>query len=272
MDHIKLTFTIADPDQKETLMAMLSVLDIIGFEETDAALIAYMESPSYRQEDVKAISDQLGTTFSEETLARRNWNEEWEKNFEPVIIDGFCSVRAYFHPKPEHVEYDIVITPKMSFGTGHHATTALMMEFMRDLDFTGKSVFDFGTGTGILAILAELLGASSVLAIDNDEWSIENAIENCGRNNAGKVDIKLATADDQETDVQFDIILANINRHILLAYMNRMASQLSAGGTLLLSGILPEDISMIRSAAEDAGFVYRKEKIMNNWVCMQFGK
>jgi ribosomal protein L11 methyltransferase len=271
MNHIKLNFGIADQEQKETLMAMLSTLDFIGFEETEEGLVAYMEESAYHEEEVKSIADTWNLSYTAETIEKRNWNEEWEKNFEPVIIDGFCSVRAYFHPRPDNVEYDIVITPKMSFGTGHHATTALMMEFMRGLDFAGKTVFDFGTGTGILAILAKMLGATNVLGIDNDDWSVENAIENCERNNTTEIDIKLATADDIDRDLQFDIVLANINRHILLAYMDRMAAQLASGGTLLLSGILPEDIAIVRDAAEKSGFIYQKEKIMNNWVCMQFG-
>jgi ribosomal protein L11 methyltransferase len=272
MNHIKLNFSVADQEKKETLMAVLSTLDFIGFEETEDGLLAYLEEPAYNEEEVNNIADQFQISFHKEVIGKRNWNEEWEKNFEPVIIDGFCSVRAYFHPKPDHVEYDIVITPKMSFGTGHHATTALMMEFMRNVDFKDKEVFDFGTGTGILAILAEFLGAASILAIDNDDWSVENAKENCTRNGAHKIKVQLATADDLEPELRFDIILANINRHILLEYMNRMAVQLKPGGTLLLSGILPEDIAMIRVAADTAGFIFQKEKTEKNWVCMQFSR
>jgi ribosomal protein L11 methyltransferase len=272
MNHIKLNFGIADQDKKETLMAMLSALDFIGFEETEDGLLAYLEESAYHEEEIKNIVDQFQVSFHKEVIGKRNWNEEWEKNFEPVIIDGFCSVRAYFHPKPDNIEYDIVITPKMSFGTGHHATTALMMEFMRSVDFKDKTVFDFGTGTGILAILAEFRGAASVLAIDNDDWSVENAIENCERNNAHKIKVQLATADDIEPSSQFDIILANINRHILLEYMNRMSLQLKPGGALLLSGILPEDIAMVRAAAEGVGFIFQKEKTEKNWVCMQFNR
>lgn len=272
MNHIKLSFSATAQEQKDTLTALLSDLEFNGFEETEDALIAYIEEAQYNEDDVQAIATQLQLSFHKEVLAQRNWNEEWEKNFEPVIIDGFCSVRADFHPKPDNVAYDIVITPKMSFGTGHHATTALMMTFMRGLDFQGKYVFDFGTGTGILAILAEMLGASAVLAVDNDEWSYENASENCVRNQATKVTVQQATADDVPEGTQFDIVLANINRHILLAYMQSMATLLKEKGTLLLSGILPEDIAMVRAAAEAEGFVYQKEQTERNWVCMQFVK
>ena len=254
------------------LTALLSNFEFEGFEETETGLNVYIESTSFNKDEVDAIATQLALTYTTEQLEKRNWNEEWEKNFEPVIINGFCSVRADFHPKPENVAYDILITPKMSFGTGHHATTASMMTFMKELDFTDKKVFDFGTGTGILAILAEQLGAASVLGIDNDEWSIENAIENCGRNNATKVAIQITPIENLEKAEQYDIILANINRHILLAYMENMFALLKPDGTLLLSGILPEDITMITESATTAGFKYDKEMIRNNWVCMQFGK
>ena len=253
-------------------MAMLSTLDFTGFEETEDSIIAYAEEERYEEQAVQEIAAQLQLPFQKEVLQQRNWNEEWEKNFEPVIIDGFCSVRADFHPKPENVTYDIVITPKMSFGTGHHSTTALMIELMRELDFTHKQVFDFGTGTGILAILAEQLGADAILAIDNDEWSYENALENCTRNQASKITVQLATADDVPADATFDIILANINRHILLAYMPQMAALLKEQGTLLLSGILTEDVSMVRAAAEAQGFRYQLEQTDQNWVCMQLVK
>jgi ribosomal protein L11 methyltransferase len=272
MNYTKLSFSVADQNTKDTLMALLSNIEFEGFEETNEGLNVYIETLSLDIDEVNAISDQLNTPYTAEQMPKRNWNEKWEKNFEPVIINGFCSVRADFHPKQENVEYDIVITPKMSFGTGHHATTASMMTFMKELDFKGKNVFDFGTGTGILAILAEQLGAASVLGIDNDEWSIENAKENCTRNNATKVDIQIFPIESIEKVQQFDIILANINRHILLEYMNSMFALLKTGGTLLLSGILPEDIEMITTSATTAGFHYQKEMITNNWVCMQFGK
>lgn len=270
MNHVKLSFHVTAQDHKETLMALLSTLDFSGFEETEQGLVAYTGEPAYDEAAVQEIAGQLGLAFDKELILQRNWNEEWERNFQPVIIDGFCSVRADFHPKPEGVAYDIVITPKMSFGTGHHATTALMMTFMRELDLKDKEVFDFGTGTGILAILAEMLGARNVLAIDNDEWSFENARENCSRNNAQSVSVQLGTADDVPEGIRFDVILANINRHILLAEMDRMAALLKTGGPLLLSGILPEDVVIIREKAEGAGFVYQQEQTERNWVCMLF--
>lgn len=274
MNHIQLRFSIADQNTKETLTALLSNLEISGTEETEETLIVYMEENHYQeqQQEIQDIATQLQLTFSVATMAQRNWNEEWEQNFQPVVIEDFCSVRADFHPKPEQVAYDIVITPKMSFGTGHHSTTALMMGRMRNLDFRNKTVFDFGTGTGILAILAEMLGAASILAIDNDEWSFENAQENCTRNSTQNITVQQTTIETVPGTPKFDIILANINRHILLAYMSQMSALLQDGGYLLLSGILLEDVPMIRDAATQEGLAYDLEQTDKGWVCMQFVK
>lgn len=272
MNHIKLSFQAQGQELKDTLAGLLSSLDISGLEETEDNLVAYIAEESYRGEEVSELVTPLGISFTVDKIAGKNWNEEWEKNFEPVIIEDFCSVRADFHPAPQGVQYDIVITPKMSFGTGHHATTALMMGRMREIGFRDKQVFDFGTGTGILAILAEMMGAASVLAIDNDEWSFENARENCLRNHCPKTVVQLATIESVAQEPQFDIILANINRHILLEYMIAISHRLKGQGRLLLSGILTEDTGMIRAAAEDAGLVYVEEKERQNWVCMHFQK
>jgi ribosomal protein L11 methyltransferase len=275
MNFIRITFRDADEQVRAQLTAMMSMtFEMSGFEEDDAnnLLIAYTEEEQFRPEEMAVITGALGIGFDTELVPHRNWNEEWEKNFEPVVIDGFCSVRADFHPKPEDVAFDIVITPKMSFGTGHHATTALMMTFMRDLDFKGKRVFDFGTGTGILAILAVMLGASDVLAIDNDEWSVSNALESCERNGTANIAIQLGTIELVDDSPAFDIILANINRHILLADMNHIEQRLAKGGTLLLSGILPEDRDIIDRAATDAGLIFVAAKTDRNWLCMQYRK
>lgn len=272
MNHIRIFFPVSTTDTRDTLSALLSTLAITGIEETDEGLVTYIGEDGYDEAAIREIADQLRLSFQTETVEQKNWNEEWEKNFEPVIIDGFCSVRADFHLMPAGVLYDIVITPKMSFGTGHHATTALMMTLMRDIAFESTQVYDFGTGTGILAILAEKLGASSVLAVDNDAWAYENAVENCSRNGTTKVTVAQATADDVAAGTQFDVILANINRHILLDYMQQMATLLKPGGTLLLSGILTEDTAIIKAAAQAAGFAFRQETSRNNWACQLYRK
>lgn len=272
MNHIQVTFFEADEARREALMAELQMtaIDFEGFEETDESLIAYMEEDHFDEEVIRTLAAALNLKFEKHALEQRNWNAEWERNFEPVIIDGFCGVRADFHPAPEDVLYDIVITPKMSFGTGHHATTALMMTIMRELDFKGKTVLDFGTGTGILAILAELLGATQILGIDNDIWSYENALENCERNRMKHTVVQQAVLDDLDPELKYDIILANINRHILLQYMQQMAGLLTGSKLLLLSGILTEDVEMLRASATAGGFTYVKHLTDNNWVCMLF--
>lgn len=274
MNHIQITFLAAEEALRETLMAELQMtgINFEGFEETEDSLIAYVQGNDFEEPAVAEVAAALGLTYATQSLEQRNWNAEWEKNFEPVIIDGFCSVRADFHPKPEGVLYDIVITPKMSFGTGHHATTALMMTIMRELDFIGRKVLDFGTGTGILAVLAEMLGAASVLGIDNDAWSYENALENCERNHTKAVQVRQAVLEDLDAALHYDIILANINRHILLQYMERMAALLQGDQLLLLSGILTEDVAMIRESATANGFSYIKHMTDRNWVCMLLRK
>lgn len=268
MNHIKILFSEKNQAQREELIARLSVLEILGFEETTDHLAAYCEEDHLDLEAIRDIA--WGVPFVTEILPHRNWNEDWESNFEPVIIDGFCSVRADFHPQPKNVTHDIVITPKMSFGTGHHATTALMIRLMHHINFKQKTVFDFGSGTGILAILAEKLGAASVLAIDNDEWAYLNALENCSRNHTKQVTVQQGTADDLPEIRLFDVILANINRSILETYMMKMSRLLKPGGTLLLSGILEEDITRIRSCAEESGLIPRQVITEQKWVGIAF--
>jgi ribosomal protein L11 methyltransferase len=272
MTYIQLHIPTTSQDIKDTLIALLSDLDVIGVEEKDAGIEAYWETTAFDSLAVQNLLQPMQLTYTTTTLEKTNWNATWEENFQPVIIDDFCSVRAHFHPKPNNVAYDIVITPKMSFGTGHHATTALMMTFMRNMHWEHKTVFDFGTGTGILAILADKLGAAVIVAVDNDEWSYENAIENVQNNDCSKVNIELFQEEVLPDTRTYDVILANINRHILLAYMQQMYTLLNTSGDLLLSGILPEDIEVVQSAAETAGFIYKHHAIQNNWVAMHFSK
>jgi ribosomal protein L11 methyltransferase len=167
--------------------------------------------------------------------------------------------------------YDIIVTPRMSFGTGHHATTQLMIETMKDISFENKNVLDFGTGTGVLAILAEKLGATTITAIDNDQWSYCNAIDNCKQNDCQYIKVALGSLEDISSS-GFDVILANINRHILLQYMKDIYHQLQQGGSLLLSGILTDDENIIMSEASSAGFQYISKKEKANWLSVLFLK
>ena len=184
-----------------------------GFEENANALKAFISKSLFNEEHIKEIAGQFQLKYTTAELPDINWNKEWESNFQPVVIENFCAVRADFHAPIKNVQHEIIITPKMSFGTGHHATTYMMIQQMRQINFLNKYVMDFGTGTGVLAILAKKLGAASVVAIGNDEWSIENAKENFTRNNADEIELRLAH--HPVANKACDIILANITRNVI---------------------------------------------------------
>ncbi len=271
MQHLKVTLTITSPDECDVLIALLAEAGYDGFEDDNGQLYAYIGQAVFNEEELMGIAAQRGAAYTTEVIAEQNWNALWESNFEPVIVDGFCTIRAHFHDIRVTTPYDIVITPKMSFGTGHHATTQLMMLWMKELDVKGKRVLDFGTGTGVLAILAEMLGAADILAIDNDEWSVTNTLENTERNKCDKITVMQGSLETAE-DYAPELILANINRHILLQYMPMLYDKLAAGGTLLMSGLLTDDREIIMQAATDAGFKYKNIKEQANWIAMVFGK
>lgn len=264
--YLQFSISIANDETRELLIAALAENGIEGFEESDDAIKAFVSEQDYQAEAIAAVIDHFGCTAHIEKIAPTNWNAQWEADFEPVVVADFCTIRAHFHHLPIHTRHDIVITPKMSFGTGHHATTRLMVEQMEHLSFEAKRVLDFGTGTGILAILAEQLGASEVIAIDNDEWSFDNAQENIQLNHCHAVQVSMDDIDQLDASRPFDIILANINRHILLAYMDRMCTLLKEGATLLMSGLLVEDETIVSTAAVASGFKVEKVVALNNWI------
>jgi ribosomal protein L11 methyltransferase len=266
-EYTCITFTTLSEEQSDLLVALLADLGYHGFEEGEDQLKAFISSDEFDSallEPVVQIADSDYLISREE---EKNWNEIWESSFEPVVIPGFVAVRASFHPPVTGVEHEIVITPKMSFGTGHHATTWLMMDRMSRMDFLGKRVLDFGTGTGILAILAEKLGAAQVDAIDNDPICLASTEENLRENGSRHV---RAWQADQVPDGPYDIILANINKHILLAGAERLKAALSVPGELVLSGLLEGDETDIRGRylsllGEPSGLVLK-----NNWLCISF--
>jgi ribosomal protein L11 methyltransferase len=219
--------------------------------------------------ELDIIFKQHNIKYSKSIIKEENWNALWESNFEPVRVGDFVGIRANFHPHFEPtVSFEIEITPKMSFGTGHHATTFTVIELMESMDFKGKSVYDFGTGTGILAILAEKLGAASVLAVDNDDWCIENSIENVQNNGCQLVRVeKVESAYQKE---KFDIIIANVNRHIIETNMLELSQLACPTASLVLSGLLIEDqLDMIELAAKQ-GWKYQKSRPLNGWVSLLF--
>ena len=266
--YTQIQINTSDANLQETLIALLADEGFEGFEEHTNYLLAYVPSVQFDASVVQAIVEGLGLEFSVDTMPEQNWNAVWESNFEPVIVDDFVAIRAHFHTPISGVEHELVITPKMSFGTGHHATTHLVMQAMRNIAFTGKWVFDFGTGTGILAILAEKLGAAHVYAIDNDDWSVENAIENATNNQCNKVDV--VKGFDAQVKEQFDVTLANINKHVILPNLAALTEGLKSGGTLILSGLLIEDEADILQATVNTALVHQQTTTRNQWICMQF--
>jgi ribosomal protein L11 methyltransferase len=269
MSHIAITLACTI-ELKDILVAELSDKGFEGFEEQPGnILVAYIPETDFDEGAIVSLAASYGLTFTKEFIAQTNWNAVWESNFEPVLVDNFCGIRADFHaafsPAPR---FEILITPKMSFGTGHHATTYSVIKLMQEIDFNGKRVFDFGTGTGILAILAAKMGASVIDAIDIDTWSVENTKENIANNSASPVKVWQADSLKNIKD-NYNVVLANINRNILLEFMADMRRLLVRDGVLILSGILKEDETVILAAAEKHGLVLEAQIEKNNWLAMK---
>jgi ribosomal protein L11 methyltransferase len=267
MNYLQITIAVTDPEIRGILIAGLSENGYEGFEEEDRSLRAFIPEDRFDADLLAILLSAWRLNFEKDRLPERNWNEEWEKNFEPVIIDGFCGIRAFFHPPAAGVKYDLVITPKMSFGTGHHATTRMMVRAMRDLDMNGRNVLDFGTGTGVLAILAEKSGAAAVLAIDNDDWSIANARENVLVNGCSRISVeKMETTPDKEL---FFIILANINKNVILSQLQALGQHLMPNGVILLSGLMREDLVEIENRAAQNRLTISGRMTEDNWLCLK---
>jgi len=252
------------------IIAMLSDIGYEGFEETDDTVKAYINETEFNESLVRDIAKQYSFSYNVSTLAPQNWNTVWEQNFEPVIIDDFVAIRAHFHQPVSGVQHEIVITPKMSFGTGHHATTTMMIQQMRSLDIKDKTVLDFGTGTGILAILAEKLGAANIMAVDNDIWSIENCKENIEQNNCSRIEV--LQKDDAKINKQFAVILANINRNVILDNLTLLFQQLQEGGYLLLSGLLAEDEEIILIKINECKLTHINTRQQLQWISLLFSR
>ena len=269
-NHIQITFSDLQPEQQDLLIAHLAEAGYDGFEEAEHELKAFIKEMDFDKLLLQEIAYKYQLAFSEQLIPEQNWNAEWEAGFQPVVIKNFLAIRAEFHEPVPAVELEIIITPKMSFGTGHHATTLLMIEAMLEIDLRGKKVFDFGTGTGILAILSEKSGASEVMAIDNDDWSIANAKENIDRNHCMK--IRLDQADKIKTGETYDVILANLNKQAILENFSAMVSCLKPGSLLLLSGLLESDETEIDSIARDFHLEVCGKTSNKNWICLVFNR
>jgi ribosomal protein L11 methyltransferase len=256
----------------EIIIAELAEIGFESFAEEADFILAYIPQKDFSKEKLFSIAyfQHVEPEPGIKRIEDQNWNAVWESNYPAVTIAGKCHVRAPFHEKNEAVDFDILLNPKMAFGTAHHETTALMLAFLLEEDCKGKQVLDMGCGTGVLAILAEMKGASGIDAIDNDEWSYNNSLENIGLNNCKNINVKLGDADMLETEPVYDLILANINKNILLKDIRRYAKVLKEGGRLFLSGFYTEDLEDISREAKKSGLEFVTNQTKNNWVAMVF--
>lgn len=276
MKYIELRTTgFTNDEEKEILIAFLGDIGFDSFVEQETELLAYIpekdfsESSLMQHEYVKNVLTHI--RFSFQAIAEKNWNQEWESNYQPVNIENQCQIRAPFHEKIGSIPFDIIIEPKMSFGTAHHPTTSMMIKAMLEMDFTHKKVLDMGCGTGVLAILAALKGANEVIAIDNDEWAYNNTVENIKRNNV-TIAVYLDDAKILQNFNNIDVCLANINRNILLEDIKHYSLCTSSDSLLLLSGFYKEDLNTIEKECTHYGYFLVKVFEQNNWVAALFKK
>lgn len=278
MNYIEVNFT-CNPNNEIVTSILPSLIGEIGyesFEETETGVLAYVTESLFNENSLKQVlSDfpiEATISYTIKKVEEKNWNEEWEKNyFQPLIIDNRCIIQSTFHKQPEVYEYNIIIDPKMAFGTGHHSTTKLIIKEILDMELIGKSVLDMGCGTAVLAILASMKGADPILAIDIDHWAYDNAIENLQLNNINNIEIQIG-GEELLGNQSFDVILANINRNILLADIHKYASVLDNGGELYMSGFYVEDIPAIREECEKNGLKFIHHTEDNNWAAVKFVK
>lgn len=264
-------FETKDIMQRDLLSSILADAGFEAFEETNDTLNGYFPAEKFDEKLIHNLLNEVNLAaikFTIRNLETKNWNETWEKNFSPVVIADKVGIRAPFH-QPLATELEIIIEPKMSFGTGHHQTTSLMVQQMLALDFVGKNVLDFGSGTGILSIVAEKLGATNITAIDNEEWAFENAKENAIRNGCTNIDCILG---DENTVIldKYAMLLANINRNVILKNIVKWKHYLSPNGVILLSGILVTDEKDIHQKMTVLDFSLIKTIEKDGWLCMQY--
>ncbi len=273
--YIAYHFKIAPKEPAtEILIAELGAIGFESFVENESGVTAYIQKPDWHATILADIfclqSEEFTISYTQEEIAQTNWNQEWEKNFTPIQVDNLVSIRAPFHENP-NLTHDIVIEPKMSFGTGHHETTHMMIQHLLALELHNKKVLDMGCGTGILAIFSEMKGAKPIDAIDIDNWCYLNSLENVARNNCKHIRVYEGNA-TLLVNKKYDVIIANINRNILLKDMNTYTNCLSKNGVLLLSGFYKEDIPLIDKEVSKYGLQLEKTIERNNWVALKYCK
>lgn len=272
MSFVTLTITCGG-EKREFLLADLSLFPFSAFEETETGLLASCDEEEWTGEDeIVRIIERYKVPYLIDRVEKINWNEEWEKNYDPVIVEEQCIVRASFHePRPEF-PYEILITPKMSFGTGHHATTYQILKYQIELDHKNKKVLDVGCGTGALAIMAHKKGATNITAIDIDDWCVENSQENFALNNCEGIELKLGGIELVNEKEIFDIILANINKNVLLQQITDYAKCMKPEAILVLSGFYTEDIPDLLKVAEASGLGYMTRSRKDKWAMLVLKK
>jgi ribosomal protein L11 methyltransferase len=273
MNYLVYHFNV-EPVQPGTdvLIALLGELPFESFVITENGFDAFIKEEDVMEEFVPELDEATFTySYTIEKIEQQNWNAEWESNFNPVIVEDKCMIRASFHSAPNPSMLDIIIDPKMSFGTGHHDTTWLMARELFSLDLKNKTILDMGCGTGVLAIIASKLGAAIISGIDIDEWSIENSNENALNNRCNLIDFQKGNVTLLEGK-KFDIILANINRNVLLNDMEAYYTCLNDNGLLLLSGFFENDFNELNQKALSLNYLFEKKEIKNNWCLLKYSK
>ncbi len=276
MNYIELIVTVEPKEQgSDILIAELSELGFESFVDADSGFSAYIKEEEYSENEIKTLflnySDFLKITSVSKIIQQQNWNKEWESSFQPIAVDRKCYIRAPFHEPQKSFLYDVIIEPKMSFGTGHHHTTQLMIQKLMKLDIKAKSLLDMGCGTGVLAILASLMNANPITAIDTDEWSYENSIENLQKNNINNVNVYKGNAEILAGKL-FHTILANINKNVLLNDMPVYIRSLEENGNLVLSGFFETDVNELLQKAVDLKLRLEEKVVNNQWTMLHFIK
>ena len=278
-DYIEVRFDLTPCSETETdvLAALLCEIDYESFVPDESGLVAYVKKELFDELKIKTILTEFpfdnDISYKYEIVEGQDWNSEWEKNyFKPIIVKDQCVIHSSFHKDIPSLPYDIVIDPKMAFGTGHHATTSLIIEQLLEMDLVDKSVVDMGTGTGILAILASMRGASQITAIEIDPMAHANAIDNLKINNAESINLILGDASSLDKVKNIDVFIANINRNIITQDISAYASTLHSGSVVLLSGFYESDIPVIMEYARPLGLTYHSHTVKNDWSCLYLVK
>ena len=278
MQYLEVTFTVSPVSEtaNDIIAALAAELGFESFVESEQGTIGYVPINQY---DEQALNEALAdfpmpdtkVAFTTCEMEDKNWNEEWEKHFfEPIVVDSRCVIHSTFHKDYPKADFDIIINPQMAFGTGHHQTTRLIISYLLDIELSGKTVLDMGCGTSILAILASMRGAKALTAIDIDEWCVNNSIDNLALNGINNIKVFQGDASSLASEGPFDVIIANINRNILLADMQYYVARMNQGGEIYFSGFYESDLPMIQAEAERLGLRYISHRVEKDWTAAQF--